>query len=189
MKIALVGRYGEGEIITGPERVARELFSELKNKNIQVVFIEYFFSGYEESSIFKKLFCKKYFENKSIRKLGLFPLIFTFLQNEYDIIHVINSQRFILFLVILKKIISGKLVTTFHGLMHNEIPKNHHLTKRYFIDFWVESLLVKKSELIIFPSKLLYDAFNKRYNISSKQYQIIPNGISKIFYFDKHFPR
>ena len=189
MNIALLGRYGEDEIVTGPERVARELFLELKNKNIQVVFIEYFFSGYKGTSLIKKLFGKKYFENKTIQRLGIFPLIFTFLKNEYDIIHIINSQRFLFFLVFLKKIISGKLVTTFHGLMHNEIPKNHYLQKRYFIDLWVESLLVKKSDLIIFPSEILYDEFSKHYNISGKMYQIIPNGISKIFFNnDASFP-
>jgi len=185
MNIVLVGRFGEGEIVTGPERVARELFFELKNKNIPVVFIEYFFSGYNDNSLIKKLFGKKYFENRTIQRLGIFPLIFTFLQNEFDIIHIINSQRFILFLVLLKKIISGKLVTTFHGLMHNEIPKDYHLTERYFIDFWVEGLLVKKSDLIIFPSEILYDAFSKHYNISGKKCQIIPNGINKIFFNQK----
>ncbi len=189
MNIALVGRFGESDINTGPERVARELFFELKNKNIQVVFIEYFFSGYKGTSLIKKLFGKKYFENKTIQRLGIFPLIFTFLQNEYDIIHIINNQRFILFLVLLKKIISGKLVTTFHGLMHNEIPKDHYLTERYFIDFWVECLLVKKSDLIIFPSEILYNAFSKHYNFSGKKYQIIPNGINKIFFNqDSSFP-
>jgi glycosyltransferase involved in cell wall biosynthesis len=189
MNIALLGRYGEDEIVTGPERVARELFLELKNKNIPVVFIEYFFSGYKGTSLIKKLFGKKYFKNKTIQRLGIFPLIFTFLKNEYDIIHIINSQRFLFFPVFLKKIISGKLVTTFHGLMHKEISKNHYLQKRKFIDFWVESLLVKKSDLIIFPSEILYDAFSKHYNISSKKSQIIPNGISKIFIRqDSSFP-
>ena len=38
MKIALVGRYGEGDILTGPERVARELYLQLKKKNIDVTF-------------------------------------------------------------------------------------------------------------------------------------------------------
>jgi glycosyltransferase involved in cell wall biosynthesis len=189
MKIALIGRYGEGEIVTGPERVARELFFEIKNKNIPVVFIEYFFSGYKSTSLIKKLFGKLCFENKTIQRLGIFPLIFTFLRNKYDIIHIINSQRFILFLLLIKKIISGKLVTTFHGLTHNEIPKDRHLTERYFIDSWVERFLVKKSDLIIFPSKILRDEFSKHYNISGKMYQIIPNGISKIFFNnDASFP-
>jgi hypothetical protein len=39
MKIALIGRYGEGDIIPGPERVARELYRQLKKQNFDVTFL------------------------------------------------------------------------------------------------------------------------------------------------------
>jgi glycosyltransferase involved in cell wall biosynthesis len=182
MKVVLVGRYGEGEIVTGPERVAREIFSELIKKNNQVVFIDYFFSGYEGTTIFKKLFGKKIVINNSVIRFGIVPFLFTLSKKKFEIIHIINSQRFILFLLLLKHFIAGSIVTTFHGLSWNEIPKNYLWRKRYFIDQWVEKLLVNKSSLLIFPSKLLYGIFNNQYKISNQKYEIIPNGVSEIFW-------
>jgi glycosyltransferase involved in cell wall biosynthesis len=190
MKIVLVGRYGEGEILSGPERVARELFSELKRKNIEVIFFEYFFSGYKGTSLFKKLFGKKYIEDQSILRLGILPLILIIVKDKFEIIHIVNSQRFILFLLILKPFIAGKFVTTLHGSMAKEIPKSKFWRKRFFIDLWVEKLVLNNSTLLVFPSSLLYNIFNIQYGIPNKIFQIIPNGISKIFYNNaRQFPQ
>ena len=59
MKIALIGRYGDGEIVAGPERVAREIYYEFKQKNINADFLEYFFTGYTDYSVIKKIVGKK----------------------------------------------------------------------------------------------------------------------------------
>lgn len=182
MKIVLVGRYGEGDILTGPERVARELFSELTKNNIQAVFVDYYFSGYEASSLLKKIFGKEYIHNSLILRLGIFPFLFMLHQKKFEIIHIVNSQRFILFLLLLNPFFSGRIVTTVHGFIRNEIPAKNIWKKRYFVDLWVEKLLAKKSNLLIFPSKLLFEIFNMHYKISQKKYQIIPNGVSKIFW-------
>ena len=181
MKIVLVGRYGDGDILTGPERVARELFSELTKNNIQAVFVDYYFSGYEGSSLLKKIFGKEYIHNSLILRLGIFPFLFMLHQKKIEIIHIVNSQRFILFLLLLNPFFSGRIVTTVHGFIRNEIPAKNIWKKRYFVDLWVEKLLAKKSNLLIFPSKLLFETFNKHYKISQKKYQIIPNGVSKSF--------
>jgi len=181
MKIALIGRYGEGEIVSGPERVARELYSEMKTRNLQVVFIEYFFSGYCNASWINKVIGRKILNNDQMIRLGIFPFIQMLFREKFDIIHVINHQRFILFLFFIKPFTSWKLVTTFHGLLKQEIPQNKLWKKRYFIDLLTEKFLVKKSKLLIFPSKLLFETINKYFKISQKKYQIIPNGVSKIF--------
>ena len=181
MKIALIGRYGESEIVTGPERFARELFLELKKRNNQVVFIEYFFSGYKDSSIFKKLFGKEDAYKNTIIRLGIIPFLLTVHSSKFEIIHIVNGQRFILFLLLLNQFIKGRIVTTPHGFLRNEIPVKNIWTKRYFIDLWVEKLLIKKSSLLIFPSNMLFDIFKKHYEINNKC-QIIPNGVSNIFY-------
>jgi len=181
MKIALVGGYGHGEILTGPERVARELYGELKNKNHQVVFLEYFFSGYEGASLFKKLFGKEYSYNNSIIKLGIIPLLLFLTINKFDIIHIVNSQRFILFPLLLRFLYSGKILTTFHGFMKYELPEKNYWLKRFFADEWIEKLLVNKSSLLIFPSSLLSNTFKQYYKVSDDRCIIIPNGISKIF--------
>ena len=125
MKIALIGKYDESKILSGPERVARELYSELKNKNHHVFFLGYFFSGYEGASLFKKLFGKEYSYNNSILKLGIIPLLLFLTKNKFDIIHIVNSQRFILFPLLLQFLYSGKILTTFHGFMKYELPEKN----------------------------------------------------------------
>lgn len=181
MKLALIGRYGEREIVAGPERVARELFFELKKNNPQTVFIEYFFSGYANSSIYKKLFGKEFIHDNSIVRLGIFPLITFLVKEEFKIIHIVNLQRFILILFFLKPFIKSKITATLHGFLRYEIPRKNLFIKRYFIDLWVEKLIISKCKLCVYPSRLLFETFSNNYNISNKKYEIIPNGISEIF--------
>lgn len=181
MKIALIGKYGDGEIISGPERVARELYSELKNKNPQVIFIEYFFSGYNKSSVLKKLLGKEILPDEQRFRLGLIPLIIFLIKRKFDIIHIINSQRFVLSILLLNKFFKAKIVTTFHGFIKYELPVKKYWLKRYFLDVWVEKLSVKKSRLLIFPSTLLSNIFKEYYKAFDSNYVIIPNGVSRIF--------
>lgn len=181
MKIVFIGRYGEGEILNGPERVARELYSELKGSDNEVDFIEFFFSDYIGSSFAKKIFGKQIINQKHIFRLGIFPIIFWLCCKRYDVIHVINHQRFILVIYFIKPFLKSKIVTTFHGLVREEVPKNNFLLKRYFLDLWVEKILVKKSNLLIFPSDLLLENFMNYYEFQKKRSQIIPNGVNEIF--------
>ena len=180
MKIALVGRFGEGEILTGPERVARELYYELKSKYEKVIFIEYFFSGYRNSTIIKKIFGKETL-NDNVKRFGIAPLIFFLLKEKFDLLHIVNLQRFILSVIALKFFLSCKIVANFHGLTQNEIARENYFKKRYYLDILVEKLLVKKSDLLIFSSTLLLKQFQKNYHLSEKKYMIIPNGVSKSF--------
>lgn len=180
MKIAFVGRFGEGELLSGPERVARELYYELKSKNEKVVFIEYFFSGYRNSTIIKKIFGNETL-NDNVKRLGIITLIFFLLREKVHVLHIVNIQRFILSVLPLKFFLSCKIVTTFHGLTKNEIARKNYFKEKYFLDILLEKLLAKKSDLLIFPSTLLHKQFQKNYYLSEKKYKIIPNGVSKSF--------
>ena len=181
MKIALIGRFEEGELVAGPERVGRELFFELKRFNLETVFIEYFFSGYKESSIFKKLFGKQSVNDNSIIRLGVFPLVSFLLKTKFEIIHIVNLQRFILIIFFLKLFIKSKITATLHGFLRFEILRKNLFIKKYFIDLWVEKLIIGKCELCIFPSQLLSETFSNYYKISEDRYRIITNGVGEIF--------
>ncbi len=181
MKIALIGKYGEGEIVGGPERVARELFSELQKNRIDVTFIEYFFSGYENYVFFKKIVCKrKIIQN--VYRLGIVQLIILLVKEKYDLIHLVNSQRFQLVVLFLKSLLRIKIVSTLHGISKIELKgRKKFLQKRYFLDIWVENLIIKRSDLIILPSDLLFNEFQRNYRISKKKLIVIPNAISNKF--------
>jgi glycosyltransferase involved in cell wall biosynthesis len=177
MKIALIGRYGEGDIIPGPERVARELYRQLKKQNFDVTFLEYFFSDYSDYSFTKKIFGKKR-KGNNILRLGAVPIIMRLLKEQYDIIHFINIQRFQIIVFIFKPFFKSKLVSSLHGPFKDEVKLAN--VKRSFMDLWVEKLSVSKSDVLIFPSKLLLNRFEKEYNISQKHF-IIPNGVDEEF--------
>lgn len=177
MKIALIGRYGEGDIIPGPERVARGLYQHLKGQNISVTFIEYFFTGYSDYSFLNKIFGKKKEENDVLR-LGVLPIIFILLKEKYDTIHFINTQRFQIFIFIIRQFLKAKFVSSFHGLFKSETKLTN--VKRYFLDLWIEKLSVTKSDILVFPSKLLLNVFEKDYKVTKKHF-IIPNGVDGTF--------
>ncbi|MFW9929149.1 MAG: glycosyltransferase family 4 protein [Candidatus Thorarchaeota archaeon] len=177
MKIALIGRYGEGNIIPGPERVARELYLQLKSNDVDVTFIEYFFTGYSDYSFFKKMFGRKK-KKDNILRLGILKIIFKLLKEQYDIIHFINTQRFQIVVFFLKQFLKANFISSFHGLYKNETKLTK--VKRSFFDLWVEKLSVSKSDILIFPSMLLLNLFEKEYNFTQK-YFIVPNGIEESF--------
>lgn len=182
MKIALIGRYGDGEIVAGPERVAREIYHEFKQKNINADFIEYFFTGYTDYSVIKKIVGKKLVENNFYR-LGIIPLIIKLFREKYDAIHFINSQRFQLPIFILKPIFKSKIISTLHGLYKIEsTERKKSFKKRYFLDQLVEKFIIKKSDLVIFPSYLLLTEFKKDYKFALSKFIVIPNGIGKQFF-------
>lgn len=181
MKIALVGRYGEGDILTGPERVARDLYLKLNSTQQQIIFIEYFFSNYNGSSIFKKIFGKEKLYDVQILRLGLIPLLVFLFRHRFDIVHIINLQRFTIPLFLIKAFIKTRTITTYHGLIKSEIPKGKYFANKYFLDFWMEKISLKKSDLLVFPSELLRELFRNNYRIEIKKSLIIPNGVGSIF--------
>lgn len=180
MKIALVGKYGEGDAVAGPERVARELFAELKKSNSDTIFIEYFFKGYADFSFFKKYFGKK--KDGNVLKLGVIPIIIMLFKEKFNIVHLVNSQRFQVIILLLKPVLKFKIVSTLHGFMRYELAGRTNLWKeKHFIDLWIEKKIIKSSDLIIFPSKLLADVFAIEYKSFQKKFKVIPNGVSKQF--------
>jgi|SRR5690554_2823835 len=182
MKIALIGRYGEGDIVPGPERVARELFRSLKEKNVDVTFIEYFFSGYSDYTFLNKIFGSKKNPNGTLR-LGIIPLIIKLFRDDFDIIHFVNSQRFFLIILFLNSFFKTKIISTLHGLHSDEIKKIK--IKRAYIDRLVEKKIIQNSDILIFPSNLLLDVFIKNYKIEKNRCRVIYNGVSQGFIFNK----
>jgi len=175
MKIALIGRFGEGDIIPGPERVARELFAELREINLEVVFIEYFFKGYSSTSLVKRIFGHTSLNHdNSIKRLGIFPLLLSLITKQYDVIHLVNLQRFFLFIFLAKPFVKSRFVASLHSLLKLELKSTNLFISRNFIDLYVEKLIIKKCRLLIFPSSNLLNLFSENFKIPEKKWRIIP---------------
>ncbi len=75
MKIAVVGRYGEGEILSGPEKVARNLFSQISKSNPNSRFLTYFFKTNRKRKAKELLFGSETVStNPRIYRLGVLIL-------------------------------------------------------------------------------------------------------------------
>lgn len=182
MKIALIGKYDEGETFSGPIKVARSLHSELIRENIELIFYEFFFYEYSQSSFLKRLF--GFQEVNSVQKLfrvGIFQLIKRIFVGNFDVIHIVNNQRFTVFVLLLCGLIKSKVIVTVHATLKYEAKlslRNTHKKLIYYLNEWLFSRI---ADTLIFPSNHLKEQYNSYYKVRCME-QIIPNGSDIEFY-------
>ncbi|HCY74570.1 MAG TPA: hypothetical protein DHV28_01495 [Ignavibacteriales bacterium] len=184
IKIIFTGRYNSGEILTGPEKVAKRIFGCLSNQT-NSVFIEYFFDG-SKYSIWKKLFGKELIESDSsgkILRLGIFPIVLFIINYKPRLIHVLTFERFVLILFFLKKFVKYKISYTVHGIVQFEnsnFKKNLSITVK-IKDKIVECYLMKYSNKLFFLSEQSVNIARKYYNVVNDKIILTTNGVDEIF--------
>lgn len=184
VKIILLGRYNPEEILSGPEKVAKRIFSELQDKT-EAVFIEYFFD-HSKYSFYKKLFGKEQITSNSpgkILRLGIFRIILYIIKCKPKLIHVLTFERFVLIVFFLRKFIRYKISYTVHGIIQFE---NSNFKKDIGIplkikDGIVESFLIKYSNRLFFLSEQSVKMARKYYKITNEKIIFINNGVDEIF--------
>jgi len=174
------------EILGGPEKVAKRIYSHLPDESINSIFIEYFFEG-KKFSIKEKLFGKKIFNttgNKIVYRLGLIRLLFFLIKIKPDLIHVITFERFSIISIVYKILYRVKLIYTVHGVIVDENKiQNQGIFHIYIIkDILVEKSLFRFADKVIFLSEISIQAAQRYYKINDDKVVIIPNGIDNIFY-------
>jgi glycosyltransferase involved in cell wall biosynthesis len=180
VKIALVGRFGEGEILSGPEKVAKNLFNEISLTNIDTVFLSYFFKS-EKTRNFKALLFgfQKLFSNQQVYRLGLFRLILELYKIKPSIIHLVTFERFTIVVFLLRPLLKFKIVYTVHGIYQYEqtifINKPSIISK--LKDLTLERLIFKESDVLVFLSQQMIDLAKNYYKVNSSGCLIIPNGV------------
>lgn len=186
MKIVLIGRYNESEVLSGPEKFGKRILFQLFQESNEVVFIDYFFKDHNVSFL-QRLFGDKIISQKpDVLKLGLIRILQYLIKERPDIVHIVNLEVFQIPLLILKNILNLRIITTYHGILKREI-KSRDLRLNYYRKLKVlmlENLAIKKSDINIFVSKLLQDEFRKTYSIYNKNYSVIHNGLDENFLND-----
>lgn len=178
MKICLVGRYNNSQILNGPEKFANRIFKELHNLYYDVSFFAYF---HESKNILKKLFGKEIIDQqKGIFRYGILRLCSTLLKNQPDIIHIITEERFIIPIFFIKCMLKGKIISTIHGIVRLEIKKQ--LSFGSLKDIFLEKMLIKYSDAITLFSSSQLEVLNKYYKIDKRKVRIIFNGSDFCFY-------
>lgn len=185
IRIIFVGVFNPEEILSGPEKVAKRIYSGLQEKT-NSVFIEYFFDG-SKYSIWKKLFGLEnieFSEGNKILRMGLVRIIFFLIKFRPQLIHILTFERFSIVCFLVNWIIRAKILYTVHTVFFYEnirslvkIHKGLKLKNRI-----IEYILFKLSDKLIFVSKYCFELAKGYYKLNSNKIEIINNGIDEVFY-------
>ncbi|MCI0448481.1 MAG: glycosyltransferase family 4 protein [Chlorobi bacterium] len=184
INIIYVGRYNEGEILSGPEKTAKRIFDEHSKKS-RSIFIQYFFDG-KKYRLKQKLFGitkKQSSDNSVVYTLGIFKAIYLLKDIKPEIIHIITFERFAIIFFIYKLFSKVKIVYNEHGVVTYE---NYELKKlpyvKKFKDKICEKIFLKYSDKIIFTSEKTIDIAEIYFNINESKSVILANGVDEVFY-------
>lgn len=184
MKIIYLGRYNPSEILTGPEKVAKRIYCEVK-KIYQVKFIEYFFDG-SNYTLFRKIFGFvkiKYNNNNIIYRMGLLKLFSFLIKEKPDIIHLITFERFSLVAFLYKMLFDVKILYNVHGIIQYENINFKNINSFLnFKDYITERIIYKYSDELLFLSKSSVKIAGSFYSLDNNNIKYIINGVDRIFY-------
>ena len=183
MKILFLGRYNESSLLTGPEKVAKRIFSKCSH-DFDTVFITYFFDG-NRYGLITKLFGKEEIKetgNRKIYRLGIFRIMSYILKFSPDIIHIINFERFAKISFFHKRFPKTKIIYNVHGIAAFENEVNPAATTKLKMkDLKSEIKYFKDSDRLIFLSERSVETAEKYFEFDRSKIEIIPNGIDIIF--------
>ncbi len=185
MRVCFLGRYNPTEILSGPEKVAKRVFSGIKKINDETVFIEYFFDG-KRYSYWKKLFGFEVVavdNGLQIIRAGLLRTIIFLLKFKPEIIHIITFERFAAVAFVYKIFAKVKICYTVHGLINFENTFfRDDLSSFYKVkDKIVEKLIFRFADKIFFLSERIREQASKYFNLTKRSISIVANGIDEVF--------
>lgn len=182
MKILLLGKYGEGDVYSGPVVFARCLYNSLLAGNCSVRFYDFFFKDYAGYSFFNRTFgFERLNEIPNAYRVGIVRLLILVFRERYDVIHISNNQRFTLYLMLIRFLIKSKFVVTVHGIVKDEVRLTFNNFRIKFIYRLNEWLYGKIMDVVIFPSTHLKKVFLENYMVRNLC-EVIPNGVSPEFF-------
>lgn len=180
MNIALIGKYNQSDILPGPDKFAKNIFKRLQQDKVEVVFLTYFFKSIQQSNIYSRIIGREELNNTPhIICQGIIRTLFYLFLNKIQILHVVTFERFLIPLILLRKLFRFRIVYTFHGIISEELIPGKKLNLK---DKYLEKLLFKNSDIIIFPSLLAYSIAVKYYAKMIRNFEIVPHGISSPTY-------
>lgn len=183
-KIIFTGRYNETEKMSGPEKVAKRIYSELQEMT-DSVFIEYFFDG-SKYSIWQKLFGSGRIidaKNKRVFRLGIFQILLFMINFKPKIVHILSFERFTLIFFFFKFFLRFKISYTINGIVvfENSAFRKNIATSLKIKDKIVERCIIKFSNKLFFLSEQSINIARKFYNIPNEKIILTANGIDEIF--------
>jgi glycosyltransferase involved in cell wall biosynthesis len=189
MNILLLGEYNEGEVLTGPQKFLKRIAIELSFDHVVTV-VAYFQDG-AQYSLWEKLFgCAEIQrgERLQIWRLGIIPIVLRMLKGKYDVVHIASWGRFTVLSIALKPFMESTIVCTCHTILAFEYRSFRKALPCRFkkINTWIEKLLLRHSDIVIFVSSMLAQAAVKE-GVFFKKSTIIYHGVDSSFFCKREY--
>ncbi len=179
MKILLLGEYDPDEIVIAPIKVGRELFSEIKNSEHQIIYLPYFQDG-NIYSRWQKLFGFQKI-NDGIFRTGIFHFIKFVIRFKPDIVQINTPGLYYVILIPFKRLLGIKIVSTLHSInryvFHNLSDIKGYQKYRFLLIEW---LLVKCSDCLFVYSQRDKRYISRYYNIPRSKVKVVCNGVKNL---------
>lgn len=183
IRVLFAGRYNESEVLSGPEKVAKRIFSEY-TRSEPSLFVEYFFDG-SRYGFLSKLFGRQVVREDpsfEIVRAGIFrilPLLFSF---KPDIIHIITYERFAVVLLLYKLFSRVKVIYNAHGIITRENISIRKVSFFYRLkDRICEKLFMRYSDRIVFYSETSINLAEKYFKLDETKLVILSSGVDTVF--------
>jgi glycosyltransferase involved in cell wall biosynthesis len=184
LKVVYLGRYNPSDILSGPEKVARRIFSMHAQEN-ETEFITYFFDG-NQHGLWKKLFGHETLameNNGKVVRCGIVSVLFRLMTQRPDVIHIINYERFAKAALLYKRFSKTRIIYTVHGIAAYENSNFKSVPAKYMEnDLKTEASLFKYADKIVFLSEQSLRIAESIYEIDKAKCVILPNGIDEEFH-------
>lgn len=183
MRVAFIGRYREGDIFSGPEKVARRLFEQFQiQPGVETAFFTYFFDG-NTASISSKFRGAARRDDAPVHTVGLarFPAALASFQP--DILLVATFERFVAVPVLWARLRGIPVLYIVHGVVRRENAlwrKNAPWSMRVK-DALVEKLVYALVSRCICVSPHIRDIAAREYGLDHNA-PVIPNGVDPLFF-------
>ena len=187
IRIIFLGRYKESEILSGPEKVAKRIYTGFSDRT-DSIFVEYFFDG-AKYSIWKKLFGLESIEltkKNKILRMGLIRIVFFVIKFKPQLIHILSFERFALLIYPLKFVFNYKTCYTVNGIVVYEDANFRKNLSKFLIykNKIVEWFLITWSDKLFFLSDKSIEVAGKYYKVSDKKIIRTTNGIDEVFHIE-----
>jgi glycosyltransferase involved in cell wall biosynthesis len=186
MRIAFVGRYAEGEILSGPEKFSRRVFEEISRvPDVATVFVDYFFDGRIHGR------CRKIFGaepmsrdgNGEVMRLGSARIPGFLSRFQPEALAVTAFERFAAVAVLWARFHRIPVLYAAHGVVkhENENYRRGVAASPRRRDAAVERLLFAAASKICFLSDDSVALARRYYAVPDERVLIMDNGVDALF--------
>ncbi|MBI5646223.1 MAG: glycosyltransferase family 4 protein [Ignavibacteriae bacterium] len=188
MRIAFVGRYREGDILSGPEKVARRIFQQFQLRpEVHAAFFTYFFDG-KTASAARKIVGRTTHQDDAVCTLGLARFASALSAFQPDVLLVATFERFVIFPVLWARLRGIPVLYIVHGVVRREnaLWRVNAPWSMRVKDALAEKFVFALASQCVCVSPHIRGLAGREYGIDMNA-PVIPNGVDAVFFDTQNF--